>query len=96
MTRRCLGLALLIMAGLPACGHLSATNRPDRARTIQIAETVTPSTLYASLGEEVRWQNLRANPVRVGFLAMTILDELGCEKGVSTFWGGVSDLVTIP
>jgi hypothetical protein len=64
--------------------------------TIQISDLVTPDTLYAKPGEEIRWRNLRSNPVRLGFLTMRLLDELACEKGVATFWGGMSDLVTIP
>jgi hypothetical protein len=84
------------MLMLSACGHQTVTNGLATVRTIQIADRVTPSTLYASPGEQIRWQNLRANPVRVGFLTMRLLDELACEQGVATFWGGASDLVTIP
>ncbi|MEO5956168.1 MAG: hypothetical protein ABIR36_10830 [Nitrospiraceae bacterium] len=65
-------------------------------RTIQISDVVTPDRLHAKPGEEVRWENLRANPVRIGFLSMRLLDGLRCEKGVATFWGGTNDLVAIP
>lgn len=96
MTRTFLSLCLVWVYALSACGHQSATNGSATVRTIQISDVVTPDTLYAKPGEEIRWQNLRANPVRLGFLTMRLLDELACEQGVATFWGGVSDLVTIP
>jgi hypothetical protein len=96
MTRTYLSLCLALMPMLSACGHQSASTGSATVRTIQISDRVTPVVLYAKTGEEIRWQNLRANPVRVGFLTMRLLDELGCEKGVANLWGGASDLVTIP
>lgn len=96
MTRTFLGLCLALIPMLSACGHQSATTSSATLRTIQISDMVTPVVLYAKPGEEIRWQNLRASPVRVGFLTMHLLDELACEKGVANWWGGASDLVTIP
>lgn len=96
MTRTCVGLCLTLMVALSACGHQTVTNSSATVRTIEISDVVMPGTLYTSPGEEIRWQNLRANPVRVGFLTMRLLDELACEQGVATFWGGMNDLVTIP
>lgn len=91
-----ISLCLAVVCTFPACGHDSAKLTPSSVRTIQISDMVLPDTLYAKPGEKIRWENLRANPVRVGFLTMRLLDELACEQGVVTFWGGVSDLVTIP
>ncbi|MDP1948888.1 MAG: hypothetical protein Q8L77_15455 [Nitrospirota bacterium] len=96
MTRIFGGLCLGLLYVLSACGHQPATTSSATVRTIQISDMVTPDTLYATPGEEIRWENLRANPVRIGFLSMRLLDDLGCEKGVATFWGGTNDLVTIP
>jgi hypothetical protein len=56
---------------------------------------VKPTVLYAKSGEEIRWQNLRTNPVRVGFLTGRLLNEAGCEKGVTDIFGTVSDVITI-
>lgn len=96
MTRKFWGLCVGLVYVLSACGHQPATNSSATVHTIQISDLVTPDTLYAKPGEEIRWRNLRSNPVRLGFLTMRLLDELACEKGVATFWGGMSDLVTIP
>ncbi len=96
MTRMLFILCIALLYPLSACGHRSVTAISATVRTIQISDMVTPDTLYAKPGEEIRWENLRANPVRIGFLSMRLLDDLGCEKGVTTFWGGTNDLVTIP
>ena len=91
-----LGVCLVLLCVLTSCRHQLATNSSAPVRTIQILNVVTPDRLYAKPGEEIRWQNLRSNSVRVGFLTMRLLDELACEKGVATFWGSPNDLVTIP
>jgi hypothetical protein len=90
------GLVLLSVCGIAGCGHQPETGVEPVVRTIAISDTVTPRILYTIPGEEVRWQNLRQNPVRVGFLTVAMLDELACEKGVSTSFGKVDDFVTIP
>lgn len=64
--------------------------------TIEISGGVEPEVLYARPGQEIRWHNSRKNPVRLGFLTMKLLDEVGCEKGVLTLFGQVNDLVMIP
>ncbi len=89
-------LGLVLSAALASCGHDQARQSVATVRTIQILDVVSPDRLYAKPGEEIRWQNLRQNSIRVGFFTMQLLDKLTCEKGVANFWGGVNDLVTIP
>lgn len=95
MTRTCLKLTLTLVPILSACVSEPVPQRPATVRTIQISDWVTPNAVYAKSGEEIRWQNLRTNPVRVGFLGRRLLDELGCKKGVTTLLGEVNDLITI-
>jgi hypothetical protein len=90
------GLAMGIACGLSACTTYQGLQVEPVVRTIEITDLVKPGVLYASPGEEIRWQNLRQNPVKVGFLTMTMLEQLGCEKGVSSSFGQVNDFVTIP
>ena len=96
MTRISVGLWVLLISALPACGHRPATHVQPTLRTILISEVVQPEVLYTTAGEEIRWQNVRSSPVRLGFLSMRLLDDLACEKGISTFFGQVNDLITIP
>jgi hypothetical protein len=96
MIKASFGLVPLLMCGAVACGHHREPVAEVIVRTIEIHDHVTPGVLYTAPGEEVRWRNLRENPVRVGFLTMHMLDQLGCEKGVSTSFGQMNDLVTIP
>lgn len=79
-----------------ACEHAPLRNTGKTIRTVEISDVVKPAVLYAGVGEEVRWMNLRANPVRMGFLNTRVLERLGCEKGMTDMFGQVKDLVTIP
>lgn len=96
MTRMYLGLCLTLAHMIVACGHQPDLNNTVRVHNIEISEAVSPSMLYASPGEEVRWTNLRSTPIRLGFLTMRLLDEVGCDHGIKTMFGQMSDLVTIP
>ncbi|HJT20580.1 MAG TPA: hypothetical protein VJ746_08920 [Nitrospira sp.] len=95
MMRSCLAYLTMFAGLLAACDHHRMNHIPSAARTIEITEVVKPGTVYAKTGEEIRWQNLRDNPVRVGFLSKRLLNDLGCRKGLSAFLGEVDDLVTI-
>lgn len=86
--------SVLFMGLLCGCAH-QTSDGPTVVRMIQISDSITPATVYAKSGEEIRWQNLRTKPVRVGFLSGRLLDDLGCRKGVTTFFGEMSDLITI-
>jgi hypothetical protein len=95
MRGRCFAYLTVFAGLLAACDHQGLTHNAPAARTIEITEVVKPGTVYAKAGEEIRWQNRRANPVRVGFLSKRLLNDLACRKGVSAFLGEVDDLVTI-
>jgi len=90
------GLAVVLVYGMAACTTHHGPKAEPVVRTIEITHEVNPGILYTVPGEEVRWQNLRQNPVRVGFLTVKMLEQLGCEKGVSSSFGQVNDFVTIP
>ena len=96
MTRMYVALFLGLVSMLSACAQQPGTKDPASVRTIQITEVVAPTVLYAAPGEEVRWTNLRSNPVRLGFLSMRLLDDVGCDHGFRTLLGAMSDLITIP
>jgi len=80
---------------IQACGKSSILDRRGVVRTIRISDVVKPTTVYARSGEEIRWENLRATPVRIGFLSGRLLEELGCNKNVSSFFGDIGDAFTI-
>lgn len=89
--------ACLVLVGIvTGCSHLSVPDIKAQVRIVEVTDEVTPSVLYAAPGEEVRWTNLRSNPIRLGFLTMRLLDEVGCDHGIKTLFGQMSDLVTIP
>src|SRR5262249_23649510 len=72
----------------------STVSPSSRTHFIQIREQVSPQDLYVYVGDEVPWQNLRPDPVRVGLLSHPGLDLVSCEKGFTRF-GTMQDTATI-
>lgn len=92
-------LAVASLLSILLLGMLSCTTGPraggsGAVRYIQIHQDFTPSTLYARVGDEIRWHNLSPDPVRVGILDNKWRDHVACEKGFTRF-GMMEDLVTI-
>jgi hypothetical protein len=88
-------IALACLASISGCAHTSTPNPSVRTHFIQIREQVSPQDLYVYVGEEVRWQNLRSDPVKVSLLSHHRLDLASCEKGFTHF-GTMDDSATIP
>lgn len=89
-----LTVVCVCMVLIPGCANQPAT-QPVRTHDIQIREQVSPQDLYVTTGDEVRWQNLRTDPVKVGLLSHHHLSLVLCEKGFTRF-GMVDDTATIP
>jgi hypothetical protein len=90
---------LLILALSPllalSTGCSSSANRATSPiHYIQIRDTISPMDLYVSVGDQVRWQNLRGEPVKIGILPGVDLEKTSCEKGFRNF-GVMDDFVTI-
>ncbi|HEX2055207.1 MAG TPA: hypothetical protein VHF07_01860 [Nitrospiraceae bacterium] len=94
---RPLAAILMYVSPLLALGA-GCSHAVDRATSpvhyIQIRDTITPMELYVSVGDQVRWQNLRGEPVKIGLLPGVDLDKATCEKGFRRF-GVLDDFVTI-
>lgn len=84
-------VCLALQAG---CANPPGT-QPVWTHDIQILEQVSPQDLYVATGDEVRWQNLRSDPVTVWLLSHHQLNLVSCEKGFKRF-GLVDDSATIP
>lgn len=96
MKRMYVILCMIALCIWAACGHDPSMSSGTAVRTVEISDVVKPAVLYVGVGDEVRWMNLRTNPVRMGFLSTRALEKLGCEKGVTDLFGQVRDVVTIP
>ena len=67
---------------------------PANVHYIQIRDSVAPMDLYVSVGDQVRWQNLRSEPVRIGIMHGVDLEQTSCDKGFRKF-GVMDDFATI-
>lgn len=77
---------------LSGCTHTGTV--PARTHAITIQDTVSPQRLYVQVGEEVRWQNLRSQPVHISLLTPLSSDSVSCATGFSQ-WGVLNDTATI-
>src|SRR5262249_11814342 len=64
-----LSIALVCLAFVFSCANGSTVSPSSRTQFIRIREQVSPQDLYVYVGDEVRWQNLRPDPVKVGLLS---------------------------
>jgi plastocyanin len=89
-------VGLFIGAGLlAACAAASPGTAPVRTHYVHIQDVVSPQSLAVHIGDEVRWQNLRSEPVRISLLSHLSGSGVSCETGFSHF-GSLDDTATIP
>ena len=87
-------LLSILLLGILSCTTGPHAGGAGAVRYIQIRHDFTPSTLYARVGDEIRWHNVSPDPVRVGILDNKWRDHVACEKGFTRF-GTMEDVVTI-
>lgn len=97
VTQRATRLAgLFIGAGLlAACAAASPGTTLLQTHYIHIQDAVSPQHLNVHVGDEVRWQNLRNEPVRISLLSQLSRSGVSCQTGFSHF-GSLDDTTTIP
>lgn len=89
---------VLVMFACSSCATSSLTTPPPRIHHIQIdsRDSITPTNLYASVGEEIRWHNALSVPIHLGLLGVQSIEEAGCNKGFKTWFGTMKDMTTVP
>lgn len=87
----------LLMWPLLLASCTFAPPRPSSLHThyIQIQDSVSPPRLDVRVGDEVRWQNLRTEPVTISLLSPLARSGVSCQTGFSRF-GTLDDTATIP
>lgn len=87
---------LLIGTGLLAsCAAASPDALPLRTHYIHIQDGVSPQRLDVQVGDEVRWRNLRSEPVKISLLSHLSEAGISSQTGFSRF-GMLDDTATIP
>jgi plastocyanin len=77
-----IGSALLVLTG---CQHslvresMPTVTRTGEVKDVVILEEVSPATISANPGDEIRWINKRQGTVRVIFLT-PVMEQLTCER----------------
>ncbi|SPP65977.1 hypothetical protein [Nitrospira lenta] len=86
----CIGAGLLA-----ACAAVSPGTDSVPTHHIQIQNGVTPQRLDVHVGDEIRWHNLRSEPVKISLLSHLSGSGVSCQTGFSSF-GSLDDTATIP
>lgn len=87
-------LLVLSTSATSGCGTPSSTKLTGAVRYVNIRVDIAPRQLIAQIGDEIRWQNLNPEPVRLRLLEEGTPALLECGQGFSRF-GVVQDTVTI-
>lgn len=87
-------MALGVGSVVTGCSLKERVQRTGTVRYVQILYEVKPPTLYARVGDEIRWLNLQSSPVQVGILNGGWHGHVACEKGFKRF-GTMEDMVVI-
>ena len=87
-----IGAALLILTACQTGGMGGGNGMPTITRTgevkdIVIRDTVSPETVTANPGDEIRWVNKRQGNARVIFLSQ-VQGQLSCQRGFGGLTGG--------
>ena len=80
---------------LASCAAASPETTPLQTHYIRIQDTVSSQLLNVHIGDAVRWQNLRSEPVRISLLSQLSGSGVSCQTGFSYF-GSLDDTATIP
>lgn len=93
--------ALVMAALLPSvllgsgCASTPESARNGQVLYVQIRDEVSPQDLHVSIGDEIRWQNLRSEPVKIGLLNTEGLEDAACARGFKRF-GLLDNFAIIP
>lgn len=88
----------LFFVVLVGCNIFPKAAVPLRVHDIHITgkNGINPAELQAVVGEEIRWHNDLSDPIHLGFLSAQSVEQTGCEKGFTTWYGAMKDIVRIP
>jgi plastocyanin len=78
-------IAAVILTLLAACQTLPDGSRTGRVTNIVITEALSQDEVTVRPGDEVRWINKRAAPVRIHFM-QPIEDQLTCKSGFGNWF----------
>jgi plastocyanin len=82
---------VLLIAG---CASVPETTRTGAIHEARFEEHLTPTSLVAQVGDEIRWVNRRSGPVTLEFLG-DALDDIVCQKGFTSIFRRRQESISI-
>ncbi len=86
--------AVLGVFAMSACAGLPEISRTQAVHDVRIETGLSPADLTVAPGDEVRWVNLRKEPIFVQ-IAELDTDDLACHRGFDNWRGKVLESVEI-
>lgn len=88
--------AAMIAAGcmLGGCASLPEISRTQAVHDVEVRNGLVPVELYADPGDEIRWVNLRKDPILVQ-IANLEKDDLACQRGFANWRGALLESIEV-
>lgn len=88
--------AAVIAAGcmLGGCASLPEISRTQAVHDVEVEDELAPVELYADPGDEIRWVNLRKEPILVQ-IADLEKDDLECQRGFANWRGALLESIEV-
>jgi plastocyanin len=81
---------LMLAVGFSACTSLPEATRTAAIHDINVEMELSPENLSITPGDEVRWVNLRKEPITVEIANLNI-EDLSCQKGFTNWLGQLQE-----
>lgn len=85
--RRDIPTAFLALLALSACQPMPTTTRNGDVRDVLISERPGTVVVEVKVGEEIRWTNVQAEPVRIVFMNR-ISSQISCRRNFCGYFTG--------
>jgi plastocyanin len=83
-------LLIVVMLFAVGCAGVSKISRTGAIHEVRIEDTLSQPNLTAEVGDEIRWVNVRTEPVSIEFTPESV-QSLSCNRGFSNIFGSSKD-----
>ena len=93
-----LNMLSLLCVAFVGCAMFAKVATPVHIHHIHIngQKSINPVELRAVVGEEIQWHNDLSKPIYLSILNSRPIQQVGCDKGFTTWYGSMKEMVTIP
>jgi plastocyanin len=83
-------MVVMLLLFAVGCAGLSKISRTGAIHEVRIEDTLSKPNLTVQVGDEIRWVNVRTEPVSIEFTPESV-QSLSCNRGFSNIFGSPKD-----